>query len=300
VGRTLSGLFRTLGADGWAGQLTVNAANAGGAWIRAARVDRCATCTIPIGPGSYTQTSQSLGGGSIGVVPFALHESDCLPRPSPTELPFILDSGFQRADVPGPLDKATGVALAFYGPIKQAGSGALVRLFRVLPLGEEVELTQQCRSFLGDADTAGFTRVCTINGNPDFYFAEGDYRIQIDATSALACDGLLTSDTVPVAPANYWFKIGTDCDRNDVHDTVQIANEPYSDVNFDGFLDLCQRLSGQLCVADFNLDGAVDGSDRELFEIIYEQGFQAADVNLDGGVDGQDFETFYRAFEIGC
>ena len=144
------------------------------------------------------------------------------------------------------------------------------------------------------------SRICTVSGKPDFFFAEGEYRIEVDATCALACGGLLLTDPVAVQPFTYDFRIGTDCDSNGLHDTAQIATEPYSDVNGDGFLDLCQRLSGQLCVADFNLDGAVDGADRELFELLYEQGYAAADVNLDGGVDGADFETFYIAFEIGC
>ncbi|MCX5688590.1 MAG: hypothetical protein NTV94_02140, partial [Planctomycetota bacterium] len=300
VGKTLNGLFRSLGPQGWRGQVIVNAANSGGAWLRSARVDRCPTCTIPIGPGAYPQTSQSLGGGSIGTVPFALHDSDCLPRPNLSTPPLILDSEFKRPDAPGTFDKSPGLTLSFYGPVKQDGAGPVMRVFRLLPLGEEVELTDQCEVRFADADAAGFSRNCIVKGKSDFFFAEGDYRIQVDGTCSLACDGLFAAETVPVQPFTYAFRIGTDCDSNGVHDTQQIATVPYSDVNFDGFLDLCQRLSGQLCVADFNLDGAVDGSDRELFEILYEQGFAAADVNLDGGVDGADFEAFYRAFEIGC
>ena len=300
VGGTLSGLFRAQATNGWRGQVIVNAANIGGTWLRAARIDRCPTCTIPIGPGAYPQTSQSLGGGSIGVVPFSLHDSDCLPRPNPSDPPLILDSEFKRPDAPGSGDKTPGLTLSFYGPVKEAGSGPLMRLFRILPLGEMVELTDQCNLRIGEPDAAGFSRDCVIGGKPDFFFAEGDYRIVVDASCSLACDGLLVTESVAVAPVAYDFRIGTDCDNNGVLDLEQIVSEPYADVNFDGFLDVCQRASGQLCVADFNLDGSVDGSDRELFEIVYEQGFAAADVNLDGGVDGSDFETFYRAFEIGC
>lgn len=54
-----------------------------------------------------------------------------------------------------------------------------------------------------------------------------------------------------------------------------------------------------LCIADFNEDGGVDGSDVESFYTAWESGETLADVNGDGGVDGNDVETFYTAWELG-
>ena len=53
------------------------------------------------------------------------------------------------------------------------------------------------------------------------------------------------------------------------------------------------------CIADFNLDGGVDGSDIEAFFTAWEAGNAAADVNVDGGVDGSDIQPFFVAWEAG-
>lgn len=53
------------------------------------------------------------------------------------------------------------------------------------------------------------------------------------------------------------------------------------------------------CIADYNSDGGVDGSDIEAFFTDWEQGIENADVNLDGGVDGGDIEAFFIAWEQG-
>lgn len=53
------------------------------------------------------------------------------------------------------------------------------------------------------------------------------------------------------------------------------------------------------CIADFNSDGGVDGSDVEAFYGVWEDGESCADVNNDGGVDGADVEAFFAAWEGG-
>jgi hypothetical protein len=57
---------------------------------------------------------------------------------------------------------------------------------------------------------------------------------------------------------------------------------------------------GFTCVADFNLDGGVDGSDIETFFAAWEAGDPSADVSQDGGVDGSDVDAFFMAWESGC
>ncbi|MCX5691292.1 MAG: hypothetical protein NTV94_16140 [Planctomycetota bacterium] len=61
-----------------------------------------------------------------------------------------------------------------------------------------------------------------------------------------------------------------------------------------------KRPAPQPCVADFNQDGGIDGSDLEAFFTIWETGAPAADVNLDGGTDGQDIETFITRWVTGA
>ena len=53
------------------------------------------------------------------------------------------------------------------------------------------------------------------------------------------------------------------------------------------------------CIADFNLDGGVDGADLSDFYAAWEAGSTAADVNQDGGIDGADIESFIMLWEAG-
>lgn len=52
------------------------------------------------------------------------------------------------------------------------------------------------------------------------------------------------------------------------------------------------------CIADWNADGGVDGSDVQAFFADWETG--DADVNEDGGTDGSDVQAFFTFWEAGC
>ena len=54
------------------------------------------------------------------------------------------------------------------------------------------------------------------------------------------------------------------------------------------------------CLADFNLDGAVDGSDVPAFLETWALGEALADLSVDGGVDGQDLFLFFERWQAGC
>ncbi|MCX5690282.1 MAG: hypothetical protein NTV94_10965 [Planctomycetota bacterium] len=60
------------------------------------------------------------------------------------------------------------------------------------------------------------------------------------------------------------------------------------------------RIPFEVCIADFNADGGVDGGDVEAFFLAWESAMDSADVNLDGGIDGGDIETFFIRWERGC
>lgn len=51
------------------------------------------------------------------------------------------------------------------------------------------------------------------------------------------------------------------------------------------------------CIADWNADGGIDGSDVEAFILDWENG--TADANQDGGVDGADVQAFFLVWEAG-
>ena len=67
------------------------------------------------------------------------------------------------------------------------------------------------------------------------------------------------------------------------------------------FREAAQRAArqGPVCVADFNRDGGVDGSDVAAFFFAWERGGDGADVNEDGGTDGADIEAFFGVWEAG-
>ncbi len=54
------------------------------------------------------------------------------------------------------------------------------------------------------------------------------------------------------------------------------------------------------CIADFNQDGGVDGSDVESFFSAWENSDASADLNQDGGIDGGDVQFFFQHWESGC
>jgi hypothetical protein len=55
-----------------------------------------------------------------------------------------------------------------------------------------------------------------------------------------------------------------------------------------------------VCVADWDGDGFIEGSDYALFVAAFESGDLASDVTRDGFVDWFDYDTFVGAFEAGC
>lgn len=54
------------------------------------------------------------------------------------------------------------------------------------------------------------------------------------------------------------------------------------------------------CIADFDLDGGVSGSDVSAFFSAYEQGLTSADVDGSGGIEGTDIAVFFSHYEQGC
>jgi len=55
-----------------------------------------------------------------------------------------------------------------------------------------------------------------------------------------------------------------------------------------------------MCAADFNGDGYLNGNDFDAFAAAFEAGEPAADINGDRYVNGNDFDLFAEHFELGC
>ncbi len=83
-------------------------------------------------------------------------------------------------------------------------------------------------------------------------------------------------------------------DNTHAVDNIRLGIPNLADRDHDGVPNVCQ------CLADFNLDGGVDGADVGAFFAAWENGDAAADVNFDGGIDGADVDTFFFRWESGC
>lgn len=77
--------------------------------------------------------------------------------------------------------------------------------------------------------------------------------------------------------------------------TASLVEAAVDDFEIAGIV--CQ--TRDLCYADFNGDGGVDGADITAFFDAWVDGDAQSDVNEDGGVDGADVETFFTAWENG-
>lgn len=55
-----------------------------------------------------------------------------------------------------------------------------------------------------------------------------------------------------------------------------------------------------VCVADMDFNGGIDGNDLSVFFNYFEAGEEMADLDKNGGVDGADLALFFRSYESGC
>lgn len=300
IGGTLGGLISTNGSEGFAGTCIINAAAQGGLWDRPFRIDRPGNEPLVLWPGPYEQTGTQLGGGSVGLVPFQLHRSDCVPEAAEgdTKVPLVLESTFRGLGPGRTIGTRFGVALRWYGPVSApSDGGAGLQVFRVMQGGSKVDVTEHCHVSYERFEQKAPTRTVIVSGDSGFAFAPGEYHI---STAGVSCALLLTDQATPVADADYVFEIGSDCDQNGELDSDQILRDPYYDRDTDGYIDLCRWFAGNYCLADFDINGGVDGHDIEAFDFFWELGHPIADINRDGGVDGADYQAFFELFALGC
>jgi len=135
---------------------------------------------------------------------------------------------------------------------------------------------------------SGLSREVSILG---YGFAPGIHRIRLrtDITNPLLaeCAPPCPSGFVPtpVRPFAYYFNIVPDCGQDGTPST-SVEGCP------------CQYNS-PCAAADFNDNGAVEGTDVEHFFNAWENGSLSADLNVDGAIDGGDITSFFCWYDIG-
>lgn len=258
-------------------QIIVNAANGTGVWGSNGKVlfGSASSPYIVMSPSdpsdplylapNYNATSAQLGGGSIGVVPFALHDNACSPVNPP--------NGGASTQIP--MDPGS-VSLEFYGPIREEIEDH--RPFNVQFFSStrpvEVDATEWF-------DWTINGRVLTLVRNQCLPFGTYTVTPKLTGSERLLCiTGLTTGAPVPVAPFEYLFRVQSN----------SITCPCYTSYE-------CPLPGG--CPADFDSNGGIDGADQAAFFVNYEAGCLCADVDENGGIDAGDLALFMTLYEAG-
>lgn len=280
--------------------------------------------TIP----NYANTTASIGGGSIGVFPYRLHDSACDPPNSSTLPPTsVIDPALPRPDMrvflsselahtPG-TDPShpvipRNIALEWYGPVFDVPSSTSpLSIYRTddtgHPNSEDWSGTfifdsyevRQSTSNIGE----GFNRRIVFHSRPELIAGRYVATPRHDANNNIAapqCNGIntLPGTVVPVADFRYDFFVAPDCDANGIDDRYQISQNPLldiydsnDDIHPDGMLDSCQCGT----FADYNEDGNNDQGDVDyLINVIAGGGNPTGhnpDFNHDGNADQADIDA---------
>ncbi len=202
IGDTLgdtSGGGITIGASGLTGQIIIDADNGGGTWDGEVTVG-----TIVLGPGQtqpnlaphYERLASELGGGAVGLVPFAIHHESCSPAHNLWTAPT-----------------SSSVVVQFYGPVKPEDADDMpIRVFvgpeLATNFGDFENVTSLfSATFLSDSKQL---QVSLKSGT----FNSGRYWLKPITSNPganetrLLCDDLLAAaGDVPVADGDYWFDV---------------------------------------------------------------------------------------------
>jgi hypothetical protein len=171
-------------ADGLQGQIIVNADNlAGGTWSAPVRVGPNGhPQQIILNTPNYTHTAAQLGGGAVGLVPFGLHNSSCIPANGATVQT-------QSGSLP------LSVELRHYGPVTWGAAAPLAIDRR--PAGSTGAYAPFPMSNFTLSRTAADRALVVSKGSGAALGFEPGYQYRIRRTPALVC-------AVPAAPQVIW------------------------------------------------------------------------------------------------
>ena len=355
--RTISiarGLYGALNfpANGLQGQVIINASGAVDAngvplnpWGAAATPPADGPVTVGSGAGAitlqradahgtpyYDVASSAVGGGAVGLVPYKLYASDCVP---PHHEDWLTPGGealFLDSQLNGtiPNTPAIPVRMRFYGPVKTDAPSNATPVAVWLWLDDSggnparwFDMTPAFDITVNRADSTS-REIALARAAGHGTLPPGYYAVTVDRTSPnkLYCDGTTASappavGTNMVNPQNlpvteYHFTLFPDCNSNATWDAVDIANGE-DDQDGNGIPDACVVAAAH-CPADLDdgefggvPDNGVDVSDLVFFLYGYENGIAVVDLDdgsmtgiPDAGVDINDLLYFLAHYESGC
>ncbi len=270
----------------------------------------------------YAQASIEFGGGSVGVVPYAMHRADVAwtSYTSDDDAGEVLQSEFCPV---GNNSRRQELRLKFYGPLVSAAESIFTPVVRLQqqPSGSTLWVDVAPRYYAavgGQADSLS-PRIVRVGG----YIADSDVRmlaaghyrvlpaLDAEGVPLLRCAGTYLNPPRPIATeiiegvvhflgGAFEFDVDLDCDA-DGH-----LNQPGDPA--------CMRTFEGQCPADVddatmsgNADGGVTIDDLLYYLDIFELGTASADLDdgsgtgtPDGGVTIEDLLFFLSHFEAGC
>ncbi len=150
---------------------------------------------ILTGPG-YTNTAESLGGGSVGLAPFDLHDESCVPANGDTVWPRDTDPDLQ-------------VILRHYGPITLNADTPLT-IGRRTACTNDPFVPLSSIDFVYAVDLADGNSLL-VSGAPGAEGFETGYEYRLIATADLMCDQVTGNPPVSWDSPDYRVTVGPGC-----------------------------------------------------------------------------------------
>jgi hypothetical protein len=218
----------------------------------------------------YDALPSTLGGGSIGLIPFHLHGLSCEPPAAapltdddhPDQDRTLLNSAFGHIPYgrsfcldtdPGVEYLPESIVLDFYGPIAAENPDAPPYKIGLVDAGGDAtfdpDYAQWTAFDIVPGPLGGPGRRLVIHGTVFPQILSGHFRIKprVSGSARLLCAGLLPgAPSTPVADFDYDFVLDDDCNTNGVPDRLESTG-------------LC--CIAWPCDPDFNGDGNADQDD---------------------------------------
>ena len=219
----------------------------------------------------YELPSGPLGGGAVGLAPFAFYPTDCVPpHNDPNPLVGIITTAFESGHP---------VLARWYGPVAlpegAPSAKSLLEVRVAWPFDECIETpgVNLTSIFTAALHTDGKARTLGIGANVQprgvehflLWNDESEWgRLLCDEVagdSPVTLAVMVCTGTNPVSE-RFIFRVHEDCDANDIADPVEIAGDPDLDMDNDGYLDSCLETN---CLCDWNANQRIDIADIFLF-----------------------------------